>query len=130
VTRDAGREQQGKVDQRKGTSREGQPTAEAKFFVLDNTLLLILPAKGRNRCLGTNREVRQQGTRKGENFSCEWLGQMWRAVLDKSTQFPSILHKSSGTEVATQANHHSRMVSNKPIPCSKGPSKHVEGHAY
>lgn len=38
--------------------------------------------------------------------------------------------KSSGTEMATQANRHNRMVSNKPIPCSKGPSKHVEGHAY
>lgn len=44
---------EGKIPAEKGNH------SEAKFFVLDNTLLLIPPAKGRNGCLGTNSKVRQ-----------------------------------------------------------------------
>lgn len=44
MTRDTGR----------GTMRKGTNI----FFAFDKTLLLILHAKGRNGCLGTNKEVR------------------------------------------------------------------------
>lgn len=44
------------LGQRNG--REGEPATEAQLFAFEKILLSILPAKGRNGCLGTNREVR------------------------------------------------------------------------
>lgn len=65
MTRDAGRG----ATMRESTNGEEEPAVEPEFFAFDRILLLILPAKGRNSCLGTNREVRLWGTRKGKFFS-------------------------------------------------------------
>lgn len=45
MTRNSGREQQRKVNQREGAIREGNLLPETKFFALDKTLFLVLPAK-------------------------------------------------------------------------------------